>query len=292
MEISIFYFSGTGNTWWVSKKLKSIFNQKGHHAEIYSIEKNKTNLENDFLKIVDKSDLVGIGYPVYGSSVPKIMKDWVNEYLCNYTKSNQKKKSAFVFDTMVLFSGDTPLKMRKLLEKCNFKVKQAINIRMLSNLPQMPRIMTWEVDKQQEVFEKAEAKCNKLVNKILEEKKWVMRRDPFSRLLGWIQRLGLRLEGKKIKEWYEIDEERCTLCKKCVNYCPVDNLSIEENNGDVQVVFGDDCIYCMRCFNFCPENAIIIMERTRDTDRYRRFRGQIPDFKLSKIRKTKEQNNK
>jgi len=284
MKVSIFYFSGTGNTWWVSKQLKSIFNEKKHHAEIYSIEKKKANWTNSLKTILDDSDLIGVGYPVYSSSIPKIMKEWVKENLCKYTNSIDQEKKAFVFDTMAMFSGDTPLHMRKILRKCNYNVRQAINIRMLSNLPQMPRLMTWNEDDQQEIMDKAEEKCEKLVEKILEEEKWVMRRDPFSRLLGWIQRVGLRLEGKKIEEWYEIDEEQCTLCKKCVNYCPVENLSIEEKNGDARVAFGDDCIYCMRCFNFCPENAIIIMERTRDTDKYRRFRGQIPDFKLSKVK--------
>jgi ferredoxin len=283
MKISIFYFSGTGNTWWVSQKLKSIFSQKGHYAEEYSIEEERLKKDNVLNDILKESDLIGIGYPVYSSSIPKIMQDWVKDHLCKIIKLGDPNKRAFVFDTMAMFSGDTPLKMRKILKECGFKVRQAINIRMLSNLPQMPRLMTWDEEDQQEIMDKAEEKCEKLVDKVLEGKKWVMRRDPFSRLLGWIQRVGLRLEGKKIKEWYEIDKEQCTLCRKCVKYCPVENLSIEENNGNAQVVFGDDCIYCMRCFNFCPENAILIMERTRDTERYRRFRGQIPDFQLSKV---------
>lgn len=212
------------------------------------------------------------------------MKEWVKENLCGRSQNKEKKKRAFVFDTMAMFSGDTPLKMRELLKKCGYRVRQAINIRMLSNLPQMPSLMTWDEEKQQEIFEKAEAKCDKLVNKIIEDKKWVMRRDPISRLIGWIQRLGFRLEGKKIKEWYHIDEDRCTMCKKCVKYCPVGNLSIEERNGQSEIIFGDDCIYCMRCFNCCPVDAIIIMKRTRDTEKYRRFREQIPNFKLSKVK--------
>lgn len=284
MKVSIFYFSGTGNTWWVSKQLKSIFNEKNHHAEIYSIEKKEVNWINSLNTILDDSDLIGVGYPVYSSSIPKIMEEWVKENLCKYTNSIDQEKEAFVFDTMAMFSGDTPLRMRKILRKCNYRVRQAINIRMLSNLPQMPSLMTWDEEEQKEILEKAKKKCYKLVNKILNDKKWVMRRDPFSRLIGWIQRIGLRVEGEKIKEWYKVDKKKCSMCKKCVRYCPVANLSIEEINGESRIKFGDDCVYCMRCFNYCPENAIIIMERTKDTEKYRRFRDQIPNFELSKVK--------
>ncbi|MBY9007353.1 MAG: hypothetical protein KGD63_11415 [Candidatus Lokiarchaeota archaeon] len=37
--ISIFYFSGTGNTWWVTEKIKNILKKKGHKIIIYSIER-------------------------------------------------------------------------------------------------------------------------------------------------------------------------------------------------------------------------------------------------------------
>lgn len=284
MKVSIFYFSGTGNTWWVSKQLKSIFNEKKHHAEIYSIEKKEVDWTNSLKTILDDSDLIGVGYPVYSSSIPKIMKEWVKENLCKYSNGIDQEIKAFVFDTMAMFSGDTPLRMRKILRKCNYSVRQAINIRMLSNLPQMPSLMTWDEERQNEILEKAEKKCEKLVNKILKDKKWLMRRDPFSRLIGWIQRIGLRLEGKKIKKLYEIDEDKCIMCEKCVRFCPVNNLSIEEGPDASHIIFGDDCVYCMRCFNYCLEDAIIIMDRTRDTKRYRRFRGQIPNFKLSKVK--------
>jgi flavodoxin len=35
----IFYFSGTGNTWWVSEKLGRYLAEKGFSVEVHSIEK-------------------------------------------------------------------------------------------------------------------------------------------------------------------------------------------------------------------------------------------------------------
>ena len=78
MKISIFYFSGTGNTWWVTQKIKEIFEEKGHKVEIYSIERKDLNWEKLIPSLINDSQLIGVGFPVYGSRIPFIMRDWVN----------------------------------------------------------------------------------------------------------------------------------------------------------------------------------------------------------------------
>ena len=226
MKISIFYFSGTGNTWWVSEQLKSIFIQKGNEATTYSIERDDLDWLNLIPKLLGESDIIGIGYPIYGSSIPKIIKTWVRDILCKSITEKDFGYPAFVFDTMAMFSGDPPLLMRRILKKCGFKVRQAINIRTLSNLPQMPRLMTWDKNKQEEIYKKAQKKCEKLVEKILQYKKWLMRRDPITRLIAGLQRLGMKYEGKLMSKWYEFDTEKCNLCGLCVKFCPVNNLSM------------------------------------------------------------------
>ncbi|MFX0141964.1 MAG: hypothetical protein ACFFDN_50470 [Candidatus Hodarchaeota archaeon] len=159
MNIIIFYFSGTGNTWWVSEQLKTIFINRRHEVTTYSMERNDLNWAELIPKLLVENNIIGIGYPVYGSNIPMNVKKWV---MC----------------------GDTPLLMRRILKKCGFKIRQAINIRTLNNLPQMPRIMTWDKLKQGEIFEKARKKCEKLADYVLKNKKWVMRRDPITRLIA------------------------------------------------------------------------------------------------------------
>lgn len=285
MKITIFYFSGTGNTWWVAKKIASLFKERGHEADMVSIEKSDADWEMMLPKVLSESQMIGIGHPVYGSSIPENMKKWLKETLCKNAEGKINGKGAFIFNTMAMFSGDTPLIARKLLRKCGFRVKHAINIRTMSNLPQWKGLMTWDKTKQEEILTNAENKCEKYVDKILSNKEWVMRRDPLSRFIGWIQRVGMKYEEKTLKKLFKVDQERCNLCGSCVKFCPVDNLKIMETETKPKVFYGDDCIYCLRCFNHCPQDAIIVMERTRDTIKYRRFRGQIPDFKLNEIKK-------
>lgn len=284
MKISIFYFSGTGNTWWVTQKIKEIFEEKGHFVELYSIERKDLNWEILLPIILNDSDFIGVGFPVYGSRIPFIMRDWVKNTLCTFSQKQKKKIQAFVYDTMAMFSGDTPLLMKRLLKKGSFQVKQAINIRTLSNIPQMKSLMTWEKEKQKKIFDNAEKKIRKFVDKIIKNKKWLMRRDPFTRFVAVLQRVTFIWEENRFRNLFTIDSDICNLCKICVEYCPVDNLSIEETIDKPEVKYGPDCIFCMRCFNNCPVNAIIVMKRTRNVEKYRRFRDQIPNFKLSLVK--------
>ena len=55
----------------------------------------------------------------------------------------------------------------------------------------------------------------------------------------------------------------CILCRKCVDVCPVENITIE--NGKVR--FADRCVSCLGCYHRCPQKAIVYKNRTKQ-DRY------------------------
>jgi ferredoxin len=49
-----------------------------------------------------------------------------------------------------------------------------------------------------------------------------------------------------------IDKGKCTGCGDCVDVCPVEALSIENEKA----VVNDECIDCGACVNTCPNDAI------------------------------------
>jgi uncharacterized protein (DUF362 family)/NAD-dependent dihydropyrimidine dehydrogenase PreA subunit len=51
----------------------------------------------------------------------------------------------------------------------------------------------------------------------------------------------------------QADPDLCTACETCIEQCPVDALSMED---DVPVVDADTCITCFCCQEICPEKAI------------------------------------
>lgn len=55
----------------------------------------------------------------------------------------------------------------------------------------------------------------------------------------------------------KVDPEKCTGCGSCVDVCPNDAISLED---DVARVREEDCTDCGECVEECPEGAITLEE--------------------------------
>lgn len=59
-----------------------------------------------------------------------------------------------------------------------------------------------------------------------------------------------------------IDIEKCQGCGDCVEICPLEAISLVEENGKKYAMYSgdpDDCIGCMSC-ETCEEGAVMITE--------------------------------
>ena len=50
-----------------------------------------------------------------------------------------------------------------------------------------------------------------------------------------------------------VDVDRCTGCGICVEKCPVDTITMEEEKAKINM---DECIRCGICHDVCPEQAV------------------------------------
>jgi len=50
-----------------------------------------------------------------------------------------------------------------------------------------------------------------------------------------------------------VDEEKCTGCNICVERCPVDAISMENQRAEIDM---DKCIHCGTCHSVCPQEAV------------------------------------
>ena len=57
------------------------------------------------------------------------------------------------------------------------------------------------------------------------------------------------IKYKPVPKW---DKDKCTLCGKCKEVCPV--MAIDDKNGSFKI--SDFCIKCGKCIEQCPENCI------------------------------------
>ncbi len=50
-----------------------------------------------------------------------------------------------------------------------------------------------------------------------------------------------------------VDKAKCTGCGSCVDECPAECITIED---DIAVINNDECTDCGTCEDECPEEAI------------------------------------
>lgn len=124
--VSIFYFSGIGNTWWVSEQLCEELNTLGFLTSAYSIEQLT---DKETAKLIQKSSIIGLGFPIYGSDVPRIFHDFLNRL-----PSLEEDKSTLEFVTQMMWSGDgINFLGRELLEK-GYRLRWAAEFIMPNNI--------------------------------------------------------------------------------------------------------------------------------------------------------------
>ena len=235
------YFSGTGNTkYCVGRFVEECADGIGS----YSIEDEKAVSE------IEKHDTVVIGYPVYYSNIPKILKDFIRN-----NASVWKDKKIFIIATMGLFSGDGAGMLGRFLEGFGAKTIGGLHLVMpdcIADVKLLKRSL--EVNKQ--LVKKANEKI-----KISAEsfKKGEFAQDGiglwshFAGLFG--QRIYYYNSTKEYSDKLKIDREKCIGCGVCAKVCPMKNIEMKENKA----VPGKMCTVCYRCVNKCPTQSITLL---------------------------------
>lgn len=246
------YFSATGNSRFIARVFAKEMNCACH-----SIEE-----QVDFATLIAAADIVGFAYPIFGSRMPAILRDFVKKN----AELIQTKELA-VFCTQMAFSGDGaraftyifPPRKRKDLD-----IIYADHFIMPNNVGNIIILPLAKDKTARRYFVKASWKMQSVCDDI---KAGIVKKrgfNPVSRALGLIQGTFM-----PILEWMGKDRVRigsdCTNCGICVKKCPMKNLACE----DGKIIAKGNCIMCYRCVNFCPQKCITTFIHTRVKAQYR-----------------------
>ncbi len=260
MSIKIYYFTGTGNSLYLSKKLSSILD----NCDIDPIAKYYKKKE-----IQIKEEIIGFITPLYSSGLPQIVYEFI--------KKANLEKVKYIFG---IVNGGIPITssalslMNKLLKEKNKKLNAGFIIKMIDNY-----ILNFKMPaaKEQKKFEdKFEKKINK-IKKIIEEK-LDKKRFEFKLLSNLINIPWLKKVNLLDKNFYFTDS--CSSCRTCEKVCPVNNISMENNKPK----WNNNCQLCLACLQFCPKNSIQYSGRTeKRKNRYHNRNVSLKEIIAQKI---------
>jgi len=244
--MKIFYFTGTGNSLAVAKRIG---------GELISIPQI---IDKDDLHF--KDDVIGIVFPVYALTAPKMVRQFLE-------RATFEADYLFAIGTYGNSAGSTMFSLQKEAQKKGYQFDYVNSILMVDNYLPMFEIGA-EIAKLPE--KKTEERLVEIVNnihvrKLNQKPKSSMPERAVSAIVSKI------LTYDKFAQKYIVNDD-CNGCGTCAKVCPAKNISVQE-----VVKFYDHCAGCQACLHLCPKNAIHLKNEKSDV------RWRNPDVSLKEI---------
>lgn len=261
--MTIFYFTSTGNSLAVAKKILS----SKDNGALISIPQVINSPMPQY-----KDDVIGIVFPIYGWGLPNMVKKF-----CETTKL--KADYIFAIGTYGSLPGACMRNLQKLAEKHNYKIDYVDSLLMVDNY-----LPGFEINSQIAKLpqKNTEENLNRIITNITARKrKEATATLSVKAMTAIIQFNGnIFISGKQGKKY--IVDDKCTKCGTCAKVCPSGNISVTD-----KVCFSDKCEGCLSCIHLCPQNALHLKSEKSSV------RWKHPDVSLAEIIKANNrgQNN-
>jgi Pyruvate/2-oxoacid:ferredoxin oxidoreductase delta subunit/flavodoxin len=248
MSVNIYYFSGTGNSLYIAKKVAE--KTKGNLKPIASIIKQK--------EIKDDSDVVGIIFPLYYGELPNIMRRFATKL--------KNIESKYIFVVCTYGGGGAAIK------NINSIIKSQGGIISAGYGIHMPQNAFFKASENYDKLYKKASLMIEIICKNIEQKKKGMFSsniivDILSKPLYFflkplyikhLMKISNTLSKKSREELIYLagnsfkTNKKCSSCGICAKVCPVNNIDIINNKP----VWHNRCENCLACYNHCPQHAI------------------------------------
>ena len=242
-KLNVFYFSGTGNTKFVAlylgRKLGTAFDVKT--ADITE--------RRDFSAEIREADIVLIAFPIYGSSPPIPVRNFIVKYGTLF-----KGKRIALAETQYFFSGDGSASLGRALEKKGAIVDFAEHFNMPNNLADGKIFKIRNGDDIDRIMEKATRRMDEFAAKIVAGTRFRRGFNIVSHAVGYYCQRKWWRRSEKLKRSALKVNDSCVGCGVCAKNCPVGNITI---TGGCAHGIGK-CVFCYRCVNLCPKGAITL----------------------------------
>jgi Pyruvate/2-oxoacid:ferredoxin oxidoreductase delta subunit len=222
--MTIFYFTATGNSLAVAKRLG---------GKLISIPQVVDSPEIHY-----KDDCLGVVFPVYGLTLPRMVRLFLD-------KVTLEADYIFAIGTYGNMAGPCMYNLQKQAIKSGYRFDYVNQIPMVDNfLPVFE--MGSEVAKLP--IKKVEKTIGEIIGDIQNRKHIQATSSLGMRALASV--LASLGSTDKNAQKYLVNDQ-CTKCGTCAKVCPIKNISVSD-----KVYFSAHCEGCLACVHLCPQNAI------------------------------------
>ena len=232
--IGILYFSSTGNSLYISKKIQETLG-----GEILYIP-NYSGDGSEFEKLI-------IVTPIYSFGMPSHVFDLLPRL--------DRQKELIIVQNYGGMIGGADYYVYHYALHSGLNVKSVYTIKMPENFTltfTMPKFYL------KHVLKGADKRIDKIITRITNGEGAIPRKKRTKEATYLKNKNNWYLIGKR----FSVTND-CIKCGKCIGVCPVQNISLQGGN----IVFADRCVACLGCYHRCPKKAIVYLKKKKK-DRY------------------------
>lgn len=232
--VGILYFSSTGNSLYISEKIKEKLG-----GRIIYIPKYSGN-GSEFEKIV-------LVTPIYSYGMPSHVFDLLPRL--------DKNKEIIIVQNYGGMVGGADYYVYNYAVQNGINVKGIYTIKMPENFTltfTMPKFYL------RSILNSADARIDKVIDKIINGENFIPQKKRTKEKTYLKNKSNWHIIGRRFSV-----SNSCIKCGKCINICPAQNISLQ----DGKIVFADRCVACLGCYHRCPEKAIVYLYKKKK-DRY------------------------
>ena len=247
----IFYFSGCGNSQHVAETIAA-----GLNDTLTFIP--EAAREGRYEYTLAEGERLGFVFPVYSWAPPKLVLDFIGKMRLAATPAY-----LYFACTMGDECGLTEKVFRKAIEAKGWALSACFSLQMPETYIGMPG---FKLDTDENAKRKIEA-ADKAMREYIPR---LQKKESFSKMivgsLAWLKSYVVNPGFNRFAtddSKYHVTEA-CIHCSKCVNVCPLQNITLE--NG--KPTWHGNCTICMACYHHCPVNAIQYGKATKGKGQY------------------------
>ena len=246
MSSIIYYFSATGNSLAVAKKLQ----QQLDDCRLVPV----ASLMGE-ASISPNSDTVGLVFPLYYLGTPLIIKSFLEKIILDDVQ--------YIFAVITKgnpLAGGPISQLDKILKRKHHRLDAGFYVTLPDNY--IPMLNLPSEAEQQKQFEACEAKIPQIA-------KHIKAKDTIKEFAWW-SFLRPVMNNRWAAKVNQSDgrftvEDSCIGCGVCGQVCPVNNIKMEQARPE----WLHHCQECLACLHHCPKQAIQCGKATKNKPRYR-----------------------